>query len=116
MAEPTERDRERAREIEERIIFRQKEGLDAIGLTHIVPAPKGLAEFLALHLAAARREGEAKGRREAMQWPRPDMTDNEKASHLLMEAADFFAATLATADERAWQTLLIYAASRRAPQ
>jgi hypothetical protein len=35
--------------------------------------------------------------------------DNDHVSDLLMEAADFFAATLAVADPRAWQHLLVYA-------
>ena len=56
MTEPTERDRKRAVEIEERIIFRTKQGLDAIGLSYVDPSPKALAEYLALHISEVRAE------------------------------------------------------------
>lgn len=36
-------------------------------------------------------------------------SDNDCATDMLLECADFFAATLAKADERAWRTLMIYA-------
>lgn len=39
-------------------------------------------------------------------------SDSEKASRLLMEAADFFGATLAKADSSAWKCLLTYAPER----
>lgn len=42
---------------------------------------------------------------------RPEL-DSEKASRLLMEAADFIAATLAQADSSAWKCLLTYAPER----
>lgn len=35
--------------------------------------------------------------------------NNQEASRLLMEAADFFAATLASADPQAWSAVLTYA-------
>lgn len=40
--------------------------------------------------------------------PAAGADDAENASNMLMEAAEFFAATLAKADERAWKRLLIY--------
>ena len=35
-------------------------------------------------------------------------TESEKASNMLMDCADYFAATLTKADPRAWEHLLIY--------
>jgi hypothetical protein len=61
----SEQDFARAREIEERILFRLKEGLDSLGLAHINPAPKRLAEFIAIHLAEVREEGRQEGAVEA---------------------------------------------------
>jgi hypothetical protein len=37
------------------------------------------------------------------------MSADEKASNILMDAADYFAATHAKADPRAWEHLLVYA-------
>lgn len=38
-----------------------------------------------------------------------DVSDDDLASNILMDAANFFAATLAKADDRAWHHLLVYA-------
>jgi hypothetical protein len=57
MPEPSERDLEMARNCEERILFRLTEALASIGLAHIIPAPKGLAKWIALFIADAREEG-----------------------------------------------------------
>jgi hypothetical protein len=56
-----ERDLARAREMEERIIFRLKEGLAMLGLGHVNPAPKNLAEYIAMHLSEVREEGRRDG-------------------------------------------------------
>lgn len=48
-------------------------------------------------------------KREPMKATLLSLSDEDRASNMLMDCADFFAATLAKADPKAWKHLLIYA-------